>query len=214
VIPVYVISLPNAERRIKIHAELRRVGFEHINYVHAVEPVQGFTMSNMRRNPRGEFGCALSHLKAISQALEQGCKRALFVEDDITFLDGGIERFVAADLAIKLRLDILYLGGHPREKVQKTDIAGLVKPGKWSCAEAYCMDSRGMQNFIPFWCDRAGQPNAMFDFILGEWAAERDFAYAMYPPATEQRPGWSQIGQKFDDKRELIERGWRNNLAA
>ncbi len=51
-IPVYVIHLPNPERKKRIAAELDRAGFMDITYVHAKEPFSGFTMNNMRR-PRG-----------------------------------------------------------------------------------------------------------------------------------------------------------------
>jgi len=213
-IPVYVIHLPNPERKAKIAAELARVGLTDVTYVHAQEPVNGFTMSNMRRNPRGEFGCALSHVKAIMQAIIDDQYSALFIEDDIEFAGHGAKRFNDAVEGFHY-MELCYLGGHPREPVvMQTDFPGIVKAGKWSCAEAYLMSRLGMESFLKFWCDRAGQPNAMFDFILGEFAATLDDAYAIYPPATQQPPGWSQIGQKHDDKRELIRRGWAANLPA
>jgi hypothetical protein len=51
----------------------------------------------------------------------------------------------------------------------------------------------------------------MFDIILGEFAAQGG-GYALYPTMTHQPPGYSQIGLKHDDKRDLIERGWKSNL--
>jgi hypothetical protein len=75
------------------------------------------------------------------------------------------------------------------------------------------MHKQAMTAFLQFWCDRAGQPNAMFDFILGDFATQAN-GYAVYPPITRQPPGWSHIGQKHDDKRDLIERGWKSNLPA
>ena len=140
---------------------------------------------------------------------------ALFVEDDIEFVEGGVERFCRA--TDNSYTDLLYLGGHPRAPVVEMKcegiVEGIVKAGLWSCAEAYYMRRYTMRDFLQFWVDRAGQPNAMFDFILGEFAAIQEEAYAMYPPATHQPPGWSHIGQKHDDKRELIRRGWENNLS-
>jgi len=208
-IPVYVIHLPNAERKAKIAAELERVGFENVTYVHAREPVQGFTMSNMRRNPRGEFGCSLSHLKAIAYAARFPHRpMSLFIEDDVVFAD---DFDPLALLKVPTHYRVTYLGGHPRGPVEKVSDT-LVKIGPWSCAEAYLMSQVSALEFLQFWCDRAGQPNAMFDFILGEFAAIGD-SYAFYPQLTHQPVGWSQIGLKIDDKSACIEKGWKTNLA-
>ena len=201
----YVIHLPNPERKARITAELAGAGCLKVKFVHAQEPVQGFTMSNMRRNPRGEFGCALSHVKAIMQAVVDDVDEALFIEDDII-----IGR--PAHVSVPPDWKVFYFGGHPREPVQRVS-EGVYRVGRFSCAEAYMLNRKSMWEFLQFWCDRAGQPDAMFDFILGEYAAMGG-GYAMYPTLTRQLAGFSHIGQKFDDKGDLIERGWRNNLAA
>ena len=52
----------------------------------------------------------------------------------------------------------------------------------------------------------------MFDFILGEFAARTGSAYCVYPSISYQPDGWSYIGTKTDSKRDLIQRGWDNNL--
>jgi hypothetical protein len=222
-IPVYVIHLPNPERKAKIAAELARVGFTDITYVHAQEPVQTFKMSNMRRNPRGEFGCALSHLKALIIAAQVPRQTtALFVEDDVVFAPDFKPSMLFDVLAVTSydsargtgypNYRVAYLGGHPRGPVTKVSDT-LVRIGPWSCAEAYMMNYESIIGFLQFWCDRAGQPNAMYDFILGEYAAQGE-SYAFYPQLTHQPVGWSQIGQKIDDKSACVERGWKANLAA
>ena len=202
---VYCIHLPNPERKEKIAAELAKHGYGDIEYIHAQEPADGFRMSNMRRNPRAEFGCALSHLKAICKAIADGVDRALFIEDDIKFRSYDF---------IEWPEDwrVIYYGGHPREPVVKVHEI-LYRVGRFSCAEAYEMNRDSMREFVQFWCDRAGQPNAMFDFILGEFAAQGG-GYAFYPTITHQPVGYSHIGNKIDDKKALIERGWQSNLPA
>jgi len=212
-IPVYVISLPNKERREKIHAELARVGFKDVEYVSAKEPVADFTANNFRRNPRNEYGCALSHIKAITAAISDGCKEALFIEDDVVFADNAWQQLGNALDLLERDYDVLYLGGHPRGPVEKLKWINLYKlTGGFSCAEAYCMTEYAMSGFVQYWCDRAGQKNAMIDFILGEYATQ-GIGYAFYPTITEQPPGYSQIGKKHDDKLDLIRRGWENNLS-
>ena len=106
---------------------------------------------------------------------------------------------------------MLFLGGHPRAPVRKIG-NHLVRVGTWGCAEAYSVRGPHLRPMIEFWLDRATKPNAMLDFITGEYASLTN-SYAIYPPVTQQLPGWSEIGQKHDDKRDLVRRGWANNLA-
>jgi len=221
-IPVFVVHLPNQERREKIAAELAKAGFTDVTYVSAQKPAQGFTMSNMRRNPSAEFGCSLSHLKALNVASMRGYDEpVLIIEDDVVFCDGALEKLTAAIerlwtfwVASKLgKWEVLYLGGHPRGPVHEV-IDGIYRISTFSCAEAYVVNPFAITYIVNFWLDRIGQPNAMWDFILGEYVARHQTGYALYPTLTHQPPGWSQIGNKHDDKRDLIERGWKSNLAA
>ena len=201
---VYVIHLPNPERKAKISAELEKAGYGDVVFVGAVPPSKDFTMNNMRRNARAEFGCALSHIKAILTAIADNVPQALFVEDDVVFRKSDY-------FEMPEDWEIVYLGGHPRSPVVKVGPM-MYRVGTFSCAEAYMLNRASMLDFVQFWTDRAGQPNGMIDIVLGEFAAQGG-GYAIYPTITHQPPGYSQIGLKFDDKTALIERGWQNNLA-
>ncbi len=205
---VYCISLPNEARRKHSAAELEQAGFTDIRHVHAAEPVKGFTMSNMRRNPRGEFGCALSHLKAIATAAAHGRSRALFIEDDVVFSQP--ERLMDAMAELPTGWRVLYLGGHPRSEIQRYS-PHLVTAGLWSFAEGYILNRASMLEFLTFWPDHAGQPDAMVDLVLGRFAAQGN-SYCIYPTMTHQPVGWSQIGGKVDDKSGCLEKGWRTHL--
>lgn len=206
---VYVIHLPNAERRGAMDAQLRRLGL-CATYVHATPPCGAFTMSNMRRAPRGEFGANLSHLKALLRATNDGAAAPLFLEDDVVFRPGAEEALSRALTDLPSDWDVLYLGGHPRSKATRV-APGLYRVGTFSCAEAYAVRGPALPRLTEFWCDRVGQPQAMYDFILGEFAAAHR-GYALHPVLTDQIAGVSQISKRYDDKRPLVERGWRNNL--
>jgi hypothetical protein len=200
---VYVVHLPNVERGLHITSELERVGLGRFKFVSVEAPAKGFTVPNMRRNPRAEFGVALGHIAAIVQAIADRAERPLFLEDDVTF---RVKTFPLPD-----KWDVFYLGGHPREPV--TMVApGIVRVGKFSCAEAYSVRGALLPELHRYWCSRTTKPDAMFDFILGEFAARHD-SYACYPTVTEQAQFKSHICGGIDDKRELVERGWRNNLS-
>lgn len=202
---VYCIHLPDAKRRTHMEQQLGRVGIRNVRYVHASQPPAGFKLPNMRRNPRAEFGANLSHLAAIATAMADRADRPLFLEDDICFV--GPEAVSAP-----AEWDVLYLGGHPREPVMRAG-PGLVRVRKFSFAEAYAVRGELLGELHAYWCNRISQPHAMFDFILGEFAAARR-SYCFYPVLTEQAFMPSHISGEIDDKRGLIARGWAANLVA
>lgn len=208
---VYCIHLPNPGRRSLIEQQFERVGMRDVTYVHAAQPPQGFTMSNMRRSPSAEFGVNLSQIKAVMQAIDDGAEHPLFVEDDIVFHKDAGEMFIRAFQSLPFDWDVLYFGGHPRAKAQRVS-EHLAKVGAMSFAEAYSIRRKALTAFVDYWFDRIGKPNAMYDFILGEFAAKRN-SYCTYPLICEQPPGMSQISGTIDDKRDLVRRGWANNLS-
>ena len=132
-------------------------------------------------------------------AIEDGAKRPLFLEDDVVF---------QREIPTPPEYDVLYLGGHPRKKVLPYG-KDLYKIKSFSCAEAYSLTNPA--EYFYFWLDRVGRPQAMYDFVLSDYAKTR-LGLAYYPTITMQRPGFSQIGKKQDDKKDLIQRGWRTNL--
>ena len=205
---VYCIHLPNPERRAAIEKQFKRVGIKDVTYVHARPPAPGFTMSNMRRAPLGEFGCSLSHIKAAIHALADGARCPLFLEDDVIFSHDAVERMqsITVDLDLFPYWDILYLGGHPRGPCrQVTD--RLVEISTFSFAESYAFRGNALPRWIDFWFDRVGQPKAMVDIILGEFAAENN-GFAVYPTLTHQPDGISQITWQHDSKQRCLDKGW------
>lgn len=162
-------------------------------------------MNNMRRNPAAEFGVNLSHIKAVVHAIADGAERPLFLEDDVEFIGEPVLD------GLPLDYDVLYLGGHPRSPVKRYS-DHLVRVGTFSFAEAYSLSRKALVPFYDYWCDRIGQPQAMYDFILGEFAS-KNYGYAVYPAVTRQVTGISQVSGKVDEKAHLVERGWQNNLS-
>jgi glycosyl transferase, family 25 len=206
----YCVHLPNASRRKLIEVQFERVGIRDVQYVHASQPPSSFKISNMRREPRAEFGANLSHIKAVVTAIADGAERPLFVEDDIVFHDDA-ERMLTAALAdLPQDWHLLYIGGHPRAEVTRISPT-LAKVGAFSFAEAYSLKRRALLEFFGMWCDRISRPDAMYDFVLGEFAAVHN-AYCSYPLLCEQPPNMSQISGEIDDKRKLVARGWAKNL--
>jgi hypothetical protein len=186
---VYVINLPPRETTLE--------GTK----VYAKPPYDGFKMNNMRRNARAEFGVNLSHIKAVVRAIHDGAERPLFLEDDVEFI-GEIP-------SLPLDFDVLYLGGHPRSPTRPYS-DGVVRVGTFSFAEAYSLSRKALLPFYEFWCDRIGQRQAMYDFILGEYAAKTT-SYACHPVVTRQRDVVSHVSGEHDPKGHLIAKGWQQN---
>lgn len=188
-------------------AELARMGLA-ATFVYAMPPHWTFSVGNMRRNPRIEFALSLSHIKAVMHALADGAERPLFLEDDVVFT-AGPERLTEVAAELPPEWDILYLGGHPREPVRPVSHS-LVKVGTFSFAEAYALNGKALRPFLDFWLDRIGQPHAMYDFILGEFAAERN-GYCAYPLLTQQAAVPSHVSGKVENKDGLLAKGWATN---
>ena len=134
---IYCIHIPNKKRRASIEVEFKRVGINgRVQYIHATPPPKGFTMSNMRRAPRGEFGVNLSQIKAIVHAISDGAKRPLFFEDDVIFHQNAHELLETSLKDLPDDWDILYMGGHPTGPIFDPQAikfsSTLAKVGKFS----------------------------------------------------------------------------------
>jgi len=206
---VYCIHLPDPGRRKAIDAQFAKVGIVDPQYVYAERPKGPFTMSNMRRAPKYEFGVNLSHIKAVAHAITDGAKRPLFLEDDIVFANNADEVLGAAITELdKYMWDVLYLGGHPCEPVS-TISDNLVKVGRFSFAEAYSVNGSALRRLQDFWYNSIGQDSAMYDFILSRFAG--DYGYCTFPVITNQPPGYSHIAGRKDNKTGLVSKGWMTN---
>jgi GR25 family glycosyltransferase involved in LPS biosynthesis len=204
---VYVVHLPHAARRKAIEAELAKLGMQ-ATFLYADPPAKEFTVPNMRRNPAVEFALSLSHIKCVIRALDDGAERPLFLEDDVVFHDEQRLPEVAAELPADY--DVLYLGGHPRGNVTWAS-KSLVRVSTFSFAEAYSLSRKALRPFLDFWLNRIGQPKAMYDIVLGEFAADHK-GYCVYPLMTEQALVSSLISGKIENKESLLLRGWGQHL--
>ena len=213
---VYCVHYPDPVRREAIELEFVKVGIVDARYVYAARPGnpnggRPFHISNMRRAPAAEFAVNLSHIKAVAHAIANGAKRPVFFEDDIAFRDDANEILTKALEVLPDDWDVLYMGGHPCEKVERVS-DNLVRVKRFSFAEAYAINGPALQPFHDFWLDNIGQWQAMYDFILSRFAQSGN-GYCVHPVLTHQPiGGYSHITKKKEDKSGLVLRGWQNNL--
>lgn len=215
---VYCVHVPNKERHQAVEQQFKQIGLQaRVKYVHAQPPPKTFTMSNMRRNSSGEFGVNLSQIKAIVQAIYDGAKTPAFFEDDVVFDDNAKQYLATALTGLPDDWTILYLGGHPRGPIPKNRAEyigrNLVKIKKHSCADGYIINGReNLKLLYDMWCDAISRDKAMYDFILAEFAYKTEGAYCVYPLVVNQRPGYSTVAEKVEDKSTIIARGWASHL--
>lgn len=204
---VFCISHPMTMRWKEMESRLLNCGVVP-ERVYARRPSKLFSVSNMRRNPQGEFGCNLSHVKALTHAI--GCDNPLFLEDDVVFSEDTGTVLTSAFSDLPDDWAVLYLGGHPCEDVERVG-ENLVRVGRFSFAESYAVRGQYISKLLDYWFDRIGQPNAMFDIVLGEFARDTN-SYAVYPPVTRQPDGHSFVAERADSKTRCVTSGWQNHL--
>lgn len=215
---IYCIHLPQHNERLKlIEQEFEKVGFNNrVQYIHATPPQNGFNITNMRRNPKAEFGVSLSQIKAVVHAIHDNAKQPFFCEDDIVFHTDAQQLFSNVLNELPSDWEMLYFGGHPRGKHSKASRYSktLAKIGRMSFADSYCIKGHLLIKWFDMWTNNIGRPkDGMYDFILGDFAFEHN-SYCTIPLLCEQRVGHSYIGNKYDDKRDLVKRGWMHHLSA
>ena len=197
-------------------AQFKRIGVaSRVQYVHANPPPKGFSISNMRRSPRGEFGVNLSQIKAVVQAISDGAQRPLFFEDDVIFHENTLNLLTTSLRDLPDNWDILYMGGHPTGPIfnpQATKFSEtLAEVGKFSFADSYAFNEGRAKQFFDMWCNRITNKDAMYDFILGDFAKKKN-AFCTYPLLCNQRPDISQVDGKPDNKDSVIARAWTHHL--
>jgi hypothetical protein len=206
---IYCIHLPsNTERKDLIDGEFKTLGIgQRVQYVSADPPPKGFKMSHMNRSPQGEFGCNLSHIKAVVNAISVGSKTPLFFEDDVTFISDTLEIIADAIIQLPENWDVLYLGGLPRGPYT-THSSALVKISNFHYAEAYCIKGDYLYEYFSLWADRISKPNSAYDWTLDAFSKTHE-SFCTQPPVCEQRVGPSDISNKDEDRKTKIKECWK-----
>jgi hypothetical protein len=169
----------------------------------------------MRRSARGEFGVNLSQIKAVVTAIDDGAVTPLFIEDDIEFNEKSNSILQSVFNELPEKWDVLYLGGHPRgpvpARIAKQHSEHLWKIQRYSFADAYSINGTSLKRFYDFWCESITQENAMYDFILGDFAGLNN-GYAIYPTLCEQYDSMSAVTGQPDSKNDILARAWAAHL--
>ncbi|MEM8629443.1 MAG: hypothetical protein AAGF04_05195 [Chlamydiota bacterium] len=162
---LYINLAERTDRRASIESELEKMEV----------PVEKITRIEAHSSINGTRGCALSHIKALDCALENGWNRFLILEDDLVFLQpkevvwAYIARF---EQFISLHdWDLFYLGTNPHH-LENTDDPRIKRVLVSCCAHAYCLEAR----YIPTL--RASYLRS-YEKLWGVTSFEESFYYAI-----------------------------------
>ncbi len=119
---VYIINLKRRSDRKKIMIEkLKKIGLTNYEFINAVDGLKlkvSKVFDNLKNKNKtqilnyGHFGCILSHIKVLKNAILNNYNRVMILEDDIEFPDDFIEKINNINVP---EFNILYLGGPIKE---------------------------------------------------------------------------------------------------
>ena len=138
---IYINLAHRADRNEALLEELNRLEV-------AKEKIHRIDASHDLLN--GHRGCALSHVKAIQYAIDQGFKNALILEDDFisSRLPQEIEKLIDHfTQSLKLNWDVFLIGGHVKD-FEKTDYPKINRAIFSQCAHAYAVNKNYFQTLL------------------------------------------------------------------
>jgi GR25 family glycosyltransferase involved in LPS biosynthesis len=126
----YIINLKRRPDRKEIMKEkLKKIGIENYEFINGVDGQLEKILNEFSKRGKktritnsGHFGCILSHIKVIKNAIKNGYKKIMVLEDDIEFIENFMDLIKNIEVPV---YDILYLGGPIREYKLFTNYWGI-----------------------------------------------------------------------------------------
>ncbi len=122
---VYVINLPDrTDRRREMAAQLALIGLQNdplVQFFPAVRPTDAGDFGSM-----GERGCFLSHLGALKDAVAQGHRSILILEDDVDWTPAALARNARLDALRNTDWGFLH-GGRGHDQAAADGAISLVR---------------------------------------------------------------------------------------
>lgn len=139
------------------------------------------------------IACCLSHAAVLQKMLDNNWKRILILEDDASFIERYELRFRKIVPFIPQDFDILYFCGNDPEVTTRVN-SYIFRLEHCLSTGAYAITS----NFAKIMLDKINQLSDAVDLIYKENTPGRN-CYIFKPYLITQRPGFSDIENKFTD---------------
>ena len=206
---VYCINLvEDTARKEHMIKEFAKVNLlDNVIWMSANRPPKTYKASNYQFS--GEFGCALSHLKALVDAIGSSNPIAVF-EDDAVFCENAEERIYEVLYNLPPDWSIVRLGGRPQQKlIRYNDYLCII--GKFIQTTGYIVNPIYLKDIVKFMTDRISLnfPNACADNMINDYTLLNSIpGYTCYPPIVHQKDGYSTL--RFGDRnyKSLTDSDW------
>jgi len=193
---IYCINMPeDTERKKQVSKEFEKANIiNRIEWISAAKPPKDFHIDLYRRNPAAEFGCSLSHITAIVNAINDKHDNILILEDDITFVNNFSNILTNSLDELPNDWTGLYLGCTPvnKKKISKT----LIKINGWNTwgTYAYALNGKHLLKYFNHWAKSithpvAGNLYSPIDAILSSFMDSNSGGYATIPPIVKPKIG-------------------------
>ena len=186
-----------------------------VEWVFAERPPSNYKSSSYR-NPPGEFGNTLSHLKVFINALEEHkYKNILIFEDDVKIKENAEQILTKALRSLPEDWGILYLAGNPQSPVIPVN-PPLYKVNRIITCFAYAINTKYLANLMRFYLDQLAKPwpQSVGDNIINNYFVENNIPiYCIYPFIVTHLTGYSDINKRqhnFGDA--YFEKYWQIRL--
>ena len=196
----YLLNLERRPDRLKEATEgLTRAGIEFGRF----EAVDGnkLPLPSNEKNGAGAFGCRLSHVRIMEDAIKNDFEMVGVFEDDVVFANPETFKEELNEVFSKLPSDweLLYLGGQHRQKPTPVK-EGIVRCNDCHRTHSYIVRGEAIRKLYGIWSSNTGH----VDHILRDTGSFQTLkAYAVEPWLTGQRASKSDI-----NGRDVSERWW------
>jgi len=183
----YCINLDDRpDRWEEVQEEVRKIGIE-------IERFPGIKMA------KGWQGCLASHL-----ALWEKCRELdtfMIIEDDILFLEDAKENLEKAIEQLPDSWDMLYLGATLNKPLAPVSENLLRLRGGWTTHGIIYNNQNGVVDYI-----LTVEPSIRIDKFIADVVQEEFNCFMCYPMVASQRPGYSDIVNRYQDYSVITER--------
>ncbi|MCK9326920.1 MAG: glycosyltransferase family 25 protein [Bacteroidales bacterium] len=184
----YCINLEKRKDRWEsVSAEFRKVGIT----IERIEAIYGSTLTECPNMlSRGEYGCLLSHIKAIEAGISSGAERFVIFEDDVVF--SSMFNFLFDRWYLEIPLDWRVINFGVRNKMKPLEIGKHVRKlcQFWN-AHAYAVKRVYAQELVNLL--RVSQGS--MDSVLSKFC-DTGGVYGFSEMLVWQCPGYSDICEK------------------
>lgn len=231
---VWIISLEERKWRVdEVRAQMRKVGWPFVEPMW-FQAVEGRRFGGRPKHPSWwaasgpAWGCYMSHLTIIRDAIERGYERILVLEDDAVLVEDFRERVWEFLSQLPWFWDLFYLGGQHRPNVGAVRVP--VRPisissdnrvqSPWDVHRTHAMayNRKFLQEAEKFLCTesykkrlqaRAINRGQHIDHHMGYLCRSRKYkVYSVYPWLIGQRAGRSDISAKTFPSDRIQQTDW------